>query len=58
MQFILPLNEIIVNFHDELKSITSGYGSFDYEDYGFQQSNIVRVSKLLDKNNIINLNHD
>ena len=43
LQFILPLNEIITDFHDELKSLTSGYASFDYEDCGFEPSNIVKV---------------
>jgi len=33
---VLPLSEIVVDFFDTLKSLTSGYGSFDYEDAGFQ----------------------
>lgn len=43
LQFILPLNEIIVDFFDELKSLSSGYASFDYEDYGYEASSIVKV---------------
>lgn len=43
LQFDLPLCEIIVDFHDALKTITSGYASFDYEDNGYQQSNLVKV---------------
>lgn len=43
MQFIFPLNEIIVDFHDTLKCISSGYASFDYEDYGYVESDIVKV---------------
>lgn len=43
IQFKLPLNEIIVDFHDELKSVSSGYASFDYEDCGYESSTIVRV---------------
>nr|CAD7261349.1 unnamed protein product [Timema shepardi] len=42
LQFFLPLNEIVVDFHDHLKSISSGYASFDYEDYGYVPSNIVK----------------
>lgn len=38
LEMILPLCEIITNFFDQLKSITSGYGSFDYEDAGYQVS--------------------
>jgi len=40
---IFPLNEIIVTFFDELKAATSGYGSFDYEDYGYKRGNLVKV---------------
>lgn len=43
VQFVLPLNEIVVNFHDEIKSVSSGYASFDYEDYGFQEAKIIKV---------------
>lgn len=32
MKYRLPLKEIVVDFYNELKSITSGYASFDYED--------------------------
>ena len=36
LEMILPLSEIVTNFFDDLKSMTSGYGSFDYEDAGYQ----------------------
>ena len=45
VQFLLPLNEIVTNFYDELKSITSGYASFDYEDAGYQQSSLVKLGE-------------
>lgn len=32
MKYRMPLREIVVDFYNELKSITSGYASFDYED--------------------------
>lgn len=44
VQYDLPLCEIILDFHDALKSITSGYASFDYEDNGYVPSNLVKVS--------------
>ncbi|XP_068226597.1 translation factor GUF1, mitochondrial isoform X2 [Palaemon carinicauda] len=47
MQYQLPLNEIVVDFYDKLKSITSGYASFDYEDIGFQPSSLVKLDFLL-----------
>lgn len=43
LQFLLPLNEIIVDFHDKLKSVTSGFASFDYEDHGYSVSTLVKV---------------
>lgn len=40
---VLPLNEILVDFFDNLKFVTSGYASFDYEDHGFVSSNLVKI---------------
>ena len=46
LEFTLPLNEIITDFFNELKQRTSGYGSFDYEDAGYVQSDVVKVDML------------
>ncbi|XP_017109741.2 translation factor waclaw, mitochondrial [Drosophila bipectinata] len=43
MKYILPLSEIILDFHDRLKSMSSGYASFTYEDHGYHPSNLVRL---------------
>ena len=43
----LPLNEILVDFNDRLKSITHGYGSMDYEMAGHQVSDLVRMEILV-----------
>ncbi|EPZ34473.1 Protein-tyrosine phosphatase, receptor/non-receptor type domain-containing protein [Rozella allomycis CSF55] len=43
----LPMMEIITKFHDQLKSLTSGYSSFDYEESGYQKANIRQVSVKL-----------
>ncbi|KRT78600.1 ADP ribosylation factor, partial [Oryctes borbonicus] len=47
LQYELPLCEIIVDFHDSLKTISSGYASFDYEDNGFKSSALVKLCILL-----------
>ncbi|XP_072757177.1 translation factor GUF1 homolog, mitochondrial [Anoplolepis gracilipes] len=47
LQYIMPLSEVILDFHDSLKSISSGYASFDYEDYDYQLSDIVKLDILL-----------
>ena len=43
----LPLNEILVDFNDRLKSITKGYGSMDYELDKYQESKLVRLDILV-----------
>jgi GTP-binding protein LepA len=43
----LPLNEILVDFHDRLKSITRGYGSMDYEVSAYQVSDLVKLDILV-----------
>ncbi|CAH0719452.1 unnamed protein product, partial [Brenthis ino] len=47
MQFILPLSEVVIDFHDTLKSLTSGFASFDYQDHGFHPSALVRMDIML-----------
>lgn len=45
----IPLNEIVFDFYDRLKSITSGYASFDYELVGYQASELVKVQILINE---------
>ena len=45
----IPLNEIVFDFYDRLKSITSGYASFDYELIGYHPSDLVKVQILINE---------
>ncbi|MDR3203943.1 MAG: translation elongation factor 4 [Deltaproteobacteria bacterium] len=45
--FEIPLAEIVYDFYDKLKSITQGYGSFDYELIDYRPNNLVKVDILL-----------
>ena len=47
MKYTLPLNEIIYDFFDSLKSRTKGYASFDYDMAGYQKSDLVKLDMLL-----------
>ncbi len=43
----LPLGEVVYDFYDKLKSVTQGYGSFDYEPCGYRRSDLVKVDILV-----------
>jgi len=43
----LPLNEVVFDFYDRLKSVTKGYASFDYTLWGYQTDNLVKMSLLV-----------
>ncbi|MEM7192585.1 MAG: translation elongation factor 4 [Pseudomonadota bacterium] len=43
----LPLNEVVFDFYDRLKSVTRGYASFDYHITGYEQGDLVKMSMLV-----------
>jgi len=43
----LPLNEVVFDFYDRLKSVTKGYASFDYQMTGYRTDNLVKMSILV-----------
>jgi len=47
IEYKLPLNEVVFDFYDRLKSISKGYASFDYEIIGYEINDLVKVSILI-----------
>ncbi|MCD6224670.1 MAG: translation elongation factor 4, partial [Deltaproteobacteria bacterium] len=52
MIFELPLAEVIYDFYDKLKSITQGYGSFDYDIIDYRTANLVKVDILINSERV------
>jgi len=50
--YLLPLAEIVFDFYDRVKSLSSGYASFDYVLHGYQTSDLVKVSILVNEENV------
>jgi GTP-binding protein LepA len=49
---LIPLNEILIDFHDRIKSITRGYGSMDYEHAGYMESDMVKLDMLVNNESV------
>src|SRR6185312_14309644 len=49
---LIPLNEILIDFHDRIKSITRGFGSMDYEHADYMVSNMVKLDMLVNSESV------
>ena len=52
MIFEMPLAEVVYDFYDRLKSVTQGYGSFDYDLIDFQQTDLVKIDILINSERV------
>ncbi|MDA9558987.1 translation elongation factor 4 [Alphaproteobacteria bacterium] len=55
VNFLLPLNEVIFDFHDKIKSISQGYASFDYEIIDYKVGKLEKVNILVNNENVESL---
>ncbi|KPQ07546.1 MAG: GTP-binding protein LepA [Rhodobacteraceae bacterium HLUCCA12] len=49
VEYDLPLNEVVFDFYDRLKSVTKGYASFDYQIIGYREDTLVKMSILVNE---------
>lgn len=47
IEYLLPLNEMVMDFYDRLKSVSKGYASLDYDFHGYQESDLAKMDILL-----------
>jgi len=49
LEYKMPLSEVIIDFHDRIKTLSRGYASYDYEFAGYNPSNLVKLHILINK---------
>ena len=52
LSYELPLNEVVFDFYDRIKSVSSGYASFDYEITGYKEGNLVKMGILVNNESV------
>jgi len=55
MKFVTPLSEIMFDFFDRMKALSRGYASMDYDIIGYRESNLVKVTILVNKDTVDSL---
>lgn len=57
LTYLMPLNEIVINFYNKIKSVSRGYASLDWQIEKYQEGNLVKLNILVNGDNVDALSH-